>query len=122
MFRKELLTPQRIDHIPDSKEGCHFTFHRLSAKAIPRKPFRKPLPQGSHRKAFYELLHRQGLYDKSEKAFPHKPFWKQFRKNRRRKAFYEPPAPSCVAPFGIVVIAFAFQLYEREFYPRLGGM
>ncbi|GBM98695.1 hypothetical protein AVEN_1770-1 [Araneus ventricosus] len=43
--------------LPDSKEGCHFTFHRLSAKAFPRKPFRKPLPQGLHRKAFYELPH-----------------------------------------------------------------
>ncbi|GBL92250.1 hypothetical protein AVEN_35806-1 [Araneus ventricosus] len=44
---------------PDSKEGCHFTFHRLSAKAFPRKPFRKPLPQGLRRKAFYELPQRQ---------------------------------------------------------------
>ncbi|GBN69951.1 hypothetical protein AVEN_136474-1 [Araneus ventricosus] len=65
------------DDGPDSKEGCHFTFHMLSTKAFPRKSFRKPLPQGLHTKAFDELPHRQ-------------------------------------APSGIVVIAFAFQLYERE--------
>ncbi|GBO19859.1 hypothetical protein AVEN_245971-1, partial [Araneus ventricosus] len=77
--------------IPDSKEGCHFTFHRLSAKAFPRKPFRKPLPKGLHRKAFYELPHRQGLNDKSAKAFPRKPFRKPMPKGLHRKAFYGLP-------------------------------
>ncbi|GBN49534.1 hypothetical protein AVEN_269776-1 [Araneus ventricosus] len=73
------------------KEGCHFTFHRLSAKAFPRKPFKKPLPQGLHRKAFYELPHRQGLNDKSAKAFPRKPFRKPLPRGIHRKAFHELP-------------------------------
>ncbi|GBN46794.1 hypothetical protein AVEN_198952-1 [Araneus ventricosus] len=67
--------------------GCHITFYRLSAKALTRKPFRKLLPQGLHRKAFYELPHRQGLNDKSAKAFPHNPFRKPFRKIDVRKLF-----------------------------------
>ncbi|GBN86141.1 hypothetical protein AVEN_264208-1 [Araneus ventricosus] len=97
-------------------------FHRLSAKAFPLKPFRKPLPQGLRRKEFYELLHLQGLNDKSEKAFPRKPFRKPFPLNLRRKAFYEPTVPSCVAPSSIVVSVVVFQLYERGFDPRLGWM
>ncbi|GBM91872.1 hypothetical protein AVEN_270164-1 [Araneus ventricosus] len=95
---------------------------RLSAKAFPLKPFRKPLRQGLRRKDFYELLHRQGLNDKSAKAFPLKPFRKPFPQNLRRKAFYEPPVPSCVAPSSIVVSVLVFQLYERWFDPRLGWM
>ncbi|GBM10746.1 hypothetical protein AVEN_212058-1 [Araneus ventricosus] len=70
----------RWPNIPDSKEGCHFTFHGLSAEAFPHQPFRKPLPQGLHRKAFYELPHRQGLNNKSAKAFPRKPVRKPSRK------------------------------------------
>ncbi|GBN51204.1 hypothetical protein AVEN_192922-1 [Araneus ventricosus] len=29
---------------PDSKEGCYFTFHRLSAKAFPRKTVSENIP------------------------------------------------------------------------------
>ncbi|GBN05472.1 hypothetical protein AVEN_240463-1 [Araneus ventricosus] len=36
----------------------------LSAKAFPRKPFRKPLPQSLRRKAFYEPPVRQSLKDR----------------------------------------------------------
>ncbi|GBN36325.1 hypothetical protein AVEN_260677-1 [Araneus ventricosus] len=85
-------------------KGCHFTFHR---QAFPRKPFRKPMPQCLHRKAFHELPHRQSLNDKSAKTFPSKQFWKPFLQNRCRKTFYEPPVPSTVAPSGIVVSALA---------------
>ncbi|GBN15726.1 hypothetical protein AVEN_135082-1 [Araneus ventricosus] len=105
----------------DSKEGCHFNSHRLSAKAFPRIPFRKSLPQGLRGKAFYELPHRQGLNGKYAKAFPHKPFRKSFPQNWRRKAFYELPVPSCIAPSGIEVSAPTLQLYERMLDPRLGG-
>ncbi|GBN35082.1 hypothetical protein AVEN_60475-1 [Araneus ventricosus] len=35
-----------FSYYPDSKEGCHFTLHRLSSQAFPRKPSRKSLPQG----------------------------------------------------------------------------
>ncbi|GBN34479.1 hypothetical protein AVEN_64509-1 [Araneus ventricosus] len=63
------------------EEKLPFPFHRLSAKEFLHKPFRKPLPQGLHRKAFYEIPHRQGLNDKSAKAFPHKPFRKPFPQN-----------------------------------------
>ncbi|GBN59373.1 hypothetical protein AVEN_9309-1 [Araneus ventricosus] len=73
------------------QKGCHFTFHRLSSKAFPRKPFRKLLPQGLHRKAFYELPHRQGLNAESEKAFPRKLFRKPLTKGLHRKAFHELP-------------------------------
>ncbi|GBM84159.1 Alpha-1,3-mannosyl-glycoprotein 4-beta-N-acetylglucosaminyltransferase A [Araneus ventricosus] len=80
-------------------KGDNITFHfsppvlieRLSAKAFPRKPFRKPLPQGLHRKAFYELPHRQGLNDESAKAFPRKLFRKPLPKGLHRKAFHELP-------------------------------
>ncbi|GBM23179.1 hypothetical protein AVEN_147093-1 [Araneus ventricosus] len=65
--------------------------HWLSAKAFPRKPFRKPLPQGLHRKAFYDLPHRQGLNDESAKAFPRKLFRKPLPKGLHRKAFHELP-------------------------------
>ncbi|GBN76862.1 hypothetical protein AVEN_230558-1 [Araneus ventricosus] len=41
-------------------------------------------------------------------------FGNHSRKNLRRKAFYEPPVPSCAAPSGVVVIAFAFQLYDAS--------
>ncbi|GBL79323.1 hypothetical protein AVEN_92528-1 [Araneus ventricosus] len=77
------MTPRQQRRL---RKGCHFTFHRLSAKT-----FRKPLPKGLHRKAFYELPHRQGLNDKSAKAFPRKPFRKPLLKGSHRKAFYEVP-------------------------------
>ncbi|GBL80233.1 hypothetical protein AVEN_29203-1 [Araneus ventricosus] len=67
--------------LPLSQIAKKVAFHTLSAKAFPRKPFRKPLPQGLHRKAFYELTHRQGLNDKPAKAFPRKPFRKPFPQN-----------------------------------------
>ncbi|GBL73453.1 hypothetical protein AVEN_159455-1 [Araneus ventricosus] len=51
---------------------------QIAKKAFLRKSFRKPLPQGLHTKAFYELPHRQGLHDKSTKVFPRKPFRKPF--------------------------------------------
>ncbi|GBM70056.1 hypothetical protein AVEN_124115-1 [Araneus ventricosus] len=38
------------------------------------------------------------------------PFRKQLPQGLHRKAFCELPVPSCAAPSGIVVIAFAFQL------------
>ncbi|GBM28236.1 hypothetical protein AVEN_181309-1 [Araneus ventricosus] len=53
-FNVTFLLQNVLSNYPDSKEGCHFTFHRLSAKTFQRKPFRKPLPQGLRRKAFYE--------------------------------------------------------------------
>ncbi|GBM56256.1 hypothetical protein AVEN_195484-1 [Araneus ventricosus] len=101
---------------------------RIAREAAEKQPAQYKDTQGPHK-----LKKRQGVQDSKEGCgkvaislsigCPLKYSRSNLSpKNSRRKAFHEPPVTSYVAPSGIVVIAFAFQLYEREFDPRLGGM
>ncbi|GBN88953.1 hypothetical protein AVEN_139303-1 [Araneus ventricosus] len=111
---------------PDSKEGCGKVAISFSI-GCPRKHFRANRFRNHCRKVYVGKLFMNYLTDKVCATSPRKHllanrFGNHSRKNCRWEAFYEPPAPSWVAPSGIVVIAFAFQLYECEFGPRLGGV
>ncbi|GBN04359.1 hypothetical protein AVEN_214729-1 [Araneus ventricosus] len=109
-----------IVHIEDSKEGCGkvaISLFMLSAKAFPCITFRKPLPQGLHRKAFMNYLIGKVLTTSPLKHFRANRFGSHSRKIDVEKLFMN--HLSHLAKPAIVVIAFALELYERRFDPSL---